>query len=192
MQKALNVSKLIANWPKCLVSRAWMSETFASGVGSLQLVTWKFTMNKQVGDRQFPIRQSRRLDQIMLVDRRIILDDLCILVSEIAWSSIYRACTEKLKYQNMCAWVPPTATRLFFLRISLALCRRKWQFFGFDCHEWRNLGVPPLRLSNDHVSGSNPPRLSRENSVSVCRIGRVVDRYDSWHHNKRWQVLRHW
>jgi len=45
-------------------SRAWMSKTSVSGVGSLQVVARKFTLKKEAGDRQFPTRQSRRLNKL--------------------------------------------------------------------------------------------------------------------------------
>lgn len=78
------------NLSKYMESYAWMSKTFTSGIGSLHLVAWKFRTKKEVGHRQLPTRQSQRLDQIMLEDWWITLDDFCILISKVSWSTIQR------------------------------------------------------------------------------------------------------
>lgn len=69
-----------------MISRERMSKTSTCGVGSLKLVSWKFTTKKEAGDRQLPTRQSK----IMFADRRVTLDNLCILIFEVSRSSIYR------------------------------------------------------------------------------------------------------
>ena len=80
-------------------SRAWMSKTSVSGVGSLQLVTWKFTMKKEAGDCQFPTRQSRRLNKSCVT-----IGGSLLMISR---STIGRTLTEKLEYRKVCArWVP--------------------------------------------------------------------------------------
>jgi histone-lysine N-methyltransferase SETMAR len=80
-------------------SRAQMSKTSISGVGSLQLVTWKFTMKKEAGDCQFPTRQSRRLNKSCVT-----IGGSLLMISR---STIGRTLTEKLEYRKVCArWVP--------------------------------------------------------------------------------------
>jgi len=52
-----------------------------------------------------------KVEQIMRQDRRITLDDLCILVPEVSRSTIGRTLTEKLEYRKVCArWVPRMLT----------------------------------------------------------------------------------
>ena len=52
-----------------------------------------------------------KMGQIVRQDRRITLDDLCILVPEVSRSTIGRTLTEKLEYQKVCArWVPRMLT----------------------------------------------------------------------------------
>jgi len=52
-----------------------------------------------------------KVEQIMHQDRRITLDDLCILVPEVSRSTIGKTLTEKLEYQKVCArWVPRMLT----------------------------------------------------------------------------------
>lgn len=52
-----------------------------------------------------------KVEQIMRQDRRITLDDLCILVPEVSRSTIHRILTEKLEYRKVCArWVPRMLT----------------------------------------------------------------------------------
>ena len=52
-----------------------------------------------------------KVEQIMRQDRRITLDDLCLLVPEVSRSTIGRTLTEKLEYRKVCArWVPPMLT----------------------------------------------------------------------------------
>ena len=54
-----------------------------------------------------PSISGEEVEQIMRQDRRITVDDLCILVSEVSRSTIGRTLTEKLEYQKVCArWVP--------------------------------------------------------------------------------------
>jgi len=58
----------------------------------------------------YRVRQNVVL-QIMRQDRRITLDDLCILVPEVSRSTIGRTLTEKLEYRNVCRrWVPGLLT----------------------------------------------------------------------------------
>jgi len=48
-----------------------------------------------------------KVEQIMRQDRRITLDDLCILATEVSRSTIGKTLTEKLEYRKVCArWVP--------------------------------------------------------------------------------------
>jgi len=48
----------------------------------------------------------------MRQDRRITLDDLCILVPELSQSTIGRTLTEKLEYRKVCTrWVPRMLTK---------------------------------------------------------------------------------
>ena len=52
-----------------------------------------------------------KVEQIMRQDRRITLDDLCILVPEVSRSTIGRTLTEKLEYWKVCVrWVPRMLT----------------------------------------------------------------------------------
>ncbi|XP_015438009.1 PREDICTED: histone-lysine N-methyltransferase SETMAR-like [Dufourea novaeangliae] len=54
---------------------------------------------------------AAKVEQTMREDRRITLDDLCILVPEISRSTIHRILTEKLQYRKVCArWVPRMLT----------------------------------------------------------------------------------
>jgi len=54
-----------------------------------------------------------KVEQIMRQDRRITLDDLCILIPEASRSTIGRTFTEKLEYQKVCArWVPRMLTEV--------------------------------------------------------------------------------
>lgn len=51
------------------------------------------------------------VEKTMREDRRITLDDLCILVPEVSRSTIHRILTEKLQYRKVCArWVPRMLT----------------------------------------------------------------------------------
>ncbi|KZC11472.1 Histone-lysine N-methyltransferase SETMAR [Dufourea novaeangliae] len=54
---------------------------------------------------------AAKVEQTMREDRRITLDDLCILVPEVSRSTIHRILTEKLQYRKACAkWVPRMLT----------------------------------------------------------------------------------
>jgi len=44
-----------------------------------------------------------KVEIIMRLDRRITLDDLCILVHEVSRSTVGRTLTEKLEYRKVCA-----------------------------------------------------------------------------------------
>ena len=98
---------------------------------------------------------------------------------------------------------PPTATHWLLTRISSALCRRKWQLFGFDCHGWRNLGVPLhtwdqttitlvaafLFAQAAKIQNNTVCRQSHGNCVLGSKGGIGGRLHGSWDHNKRWQVL---
>ena len=51
-----------------------------------------------------------KVEQIMRQDRRITLDNLCILIPVVSRSTIGRTLTEKLEYRKVCARRPPKAT----------------------------------------------------------------------------------
>ncbi|CAK9810904.1 Histone-lysine N-methyltransferase SETMAR [Anthophora plagiata] len=52
-----------------------------------------------------------KVEQTMREDRRITVDDFCILVPEVSRSIIHRILTEKLQYRKVCArWVPRMLT----------------------------------------------------------------------------------
>lgn len=115
-----------------------------------------------------------KVEQIMRQDRRITLDDLCILVPEVSRSTIHRILTEKLEYRKVCArWVPRMLTadhqrqrvdssREFLRRYadekdnfldSIVTGDETWAFH-----------FTPETKQHNHMSGGIPLRPSRENS----------------------------
>jgi len=112
-----------------------------------------------------------KVEQIMRQDRRITLDDLCILVPEVSRSTIGRTLTEKLEYRKVCArWVPRMLTedhqrqrndssRKFLQRYadendnfldSIVTGDKTWAFHFTpetkqQSHEWRHSSSPKPR-----------------------------------------------
>lgn len=138
-------------------SHTWMSKTFESGVEGLQPVVLKVreTVNFRRGSRE---------------DRRINLDDLCILVPEVSRSTIYGILTEKLQYHKVCArWLPRMLTedhkrqrvdssREFFRRYA----DEKGIFLASIVTSTKpGRSILHLRPNNNHASGGIPLRPSR-------------------------------
>jgi len=142
----------------------------------------------------------------MRQDRRINLDDLCILIPEVSRSTIGRTLTEKLEYRKVCArWVPRMLTedhqrqrtdssREFLQRYadendnfldSTVTGDETWAFHFTpetkqQSREWRHSSSPKPRKFKTKVC-----RQTHGNCVLGSK-GSIVGRFHgSWDHNKR-------
>jgi len=112
-----------------------------------------------------------KVEQIMRQDRRITLDDICILVPEVSRSTIGRTLTEKLEYRKVCArWVPHMLTEDHQRQRIDSSCEFLQRYADENDNIWIRLSqvtkpgrsTSHLRPNNNHVSGGIPLRPSCE------------------------------